>query len=137
MEMMMACLSMVWGGVCDRHPKLRVAFLESGGGWIVPWLERMDRHYVDQGFNDSGLSMKPSEIFQRNCWISFEPVEGSLRVLADYIGPHKILWATDYPHPDGFFPGAPNMVRKNLEGLSAETRQQVMAGGAKGFYNLH
>jgi predicted TIM-barrel fold metal-dependent hydrolase len=137
MEMMMACLSMICGGVCDRHPKLRVAFLESGGGWIVPWLERMDRHYVDQGFNDSGLSMKPSEIFQRNCWISFEPVEGSLRVLADYIGPHKILWATDYPHPDGFFPGAPDMVRKNLEGLSAETRQQVMAGGAKAFYNLH
>jgi predicted TIM-barrel fold metal-dependent hydrolase len=136
MEMMMACLSMIWGGVCDKHPKLRVAFLESGGGWIVPWLERMDRHYTDQGFNDSGLSMKPSEVFQRNCWISFEPVEGSLRVLADYIGPNKILWATDYPHPDGFFPGAPDMVRKNLQGLSEETQRQVMAGGAKAFYKL-
>jgi len=137
MEMMMACLSMIWGGVCDKHPKLRIAFLESGGGWIVPWLERMDRHYTDQGFNDSGLSMKPSEVFQRNCWISFEPVEGSLKVLADYIGPNKILWATDYPHPDGFFPGAPDMVRKNLQGLSEETKRQVMAGGAKGFYKLH
>jgi predicted TIM-barrel fold metal-dependent hydrolase len=137
MEMMMACLGMIWGGVIDKHPKLRVGFLESGGGWIVPWLERMDRHFDDQGFNDSGLSMRPSEIFQRNCWISFEPVEGSLRVLADYIGPHKILWATDYPHPDGFFPGAPEMVRQKLTGLSENTRQQVMAGGAKGFYNLH
>jgi predicted TIM-barrel fold metal-dependent hydrolase len=137
MEMMMACLSMIWGGVCDRHPKLRVGFLESGGGWIVPWLERMDRHYVDRGFNDSGLSKKPSEIFQQNCWISFEPVEGSIKVLADYIGAHKILWATDYPHPDGFFPGAPEMVRNNLEGLSVETKHQVMAGGAKGFYGLH
>jgi uncharacterized protein len=58
-------------------------------------------------------------------------------VLADYIGPHKILWATDYPHPDGFFPGAPEMVRQKLTGLSENTRQQVMAGGAKGFYNLH
>jgi uncharacterized protein len=37
----------------------------------------------------------------------FEPVEGSLNVLAEYIGPHKILWAADYPHRDGFFPGAP------------------------------
>jgi len=137
MEMMMACLAVVWGGVCDRHPKIRIGFLEAGGGWIVPWLERMDRHYVDQGFNDSGLSMRPSELFQRNCWISFEPVEGSLKVLADYIGPDKILWATDYPHPDGFFPGAPAMVRKNLEGLSEETVRQVMAGGAKGFYGLN
>ena len=137
MEMMMACLGMIWGGVIDKHPKLRVAFLESGGGWIVPWLERMDRHFDDQGFNDSGLSMRPSEIFQRNCWISFEPVEGSLRVLADYIGPHKILWATDYPHPDGFFPGAPDMVRQKLAGLSDNTMHQVMAGGAKGFYGLN
>ena len=70
----------------------------------------MDRHFDDQGFNDSGLRTRPSELFQRNCWISFEPVEGSLNVLADYIGPNKILWATDYPHPDGFFPGAPAMI---------------------------
>jgi uncharacterized protein len=137
MEMMLACLSMIWGGVCERHPKLRVGFLESGGGWIAPWLDRMDRHFDDQGFNDSGLKHRPSELFQRQCWISFEPVEGSLKVLADYIGPHKIMWATDYPHPDGFFPGAPAMVQKQLEGLSAETKHQVMAGGAMGFYGLN
>jgi len=58
-------------------------------------------------------------------------------VLADYIGGHKILWATDYPHPDGFFPGAPAMVQKKLEGLSPETKHQVMAGGAMAFYGLN
>ena len=47
------------------------------------------------------------------------------------------MWATDYPHPDGFFPGAPHMVRKQLEGLSPETKYQVMAGGAMGFYGLN
>ena len=79
MEMMLAAMSMIWGGVCERHPKLRVGFLESGGGWIAPWLDRMDRHFDDKGFNDSGLTIRPSELFQRNCWISFEPVEGSDR----------------------------------------------------------
>jgi uncharacterized protein len=137
MEMMLACMSVVWGGIADRHPKLRVGFLESGGGWIAPWLDRMDRHFDDQGFNDSGLSMRPSEIFRRNCWISFEPVEGSIKVLADYIGPNKILWATDYPHPDGFFPGAPDMIRSRMKGLSEETQHGVMAGGAMGFYGLN
>jgi predicted TIM-barrel fold metal-dependent hydrolase len=137
MEMMLACMSVIWGGVVERHPKLRIAFLESGGGWIAPWLDRMDRHFDDKGFNDSGLKTRPSELFQRNCWISFEPVEGSLKVLAEYIGPHKILWATDYPHPDGFFPGAPQMVRERLAGLSAETQHQVLAGGAIGFYGLN
>ncbi len=137
MEMMLACLSVVWGGVVERHPKLRIGFLESGGGWVAPWLDRMDRHFDDQGFNDSGLTTRPSELFRRNCWISFEPVEGSLKVLADYIGPHKIMWATDYPHPDGFFPGAPKMIGKQLAGLSAATRRQVMGGGAMGFYGLN
>jgi predicted TIM-barrel fold metal-dependent hydrolase len=135
MEMMLAAMSVIWEGVCDRHPKVRIGFLESGGGWIAPWLDRMDRHFDDQGFNDSGLTMRPSELFQRNCWISFEPVEGSLSVLADYIGPHKILWATDYPHPDGFFPGAPKLIADRPE-LSAATKRQILAGGAMGFYGL-
>jgi len=130
-------MSVIWGGVCEKHPKIRIAFLESGGGWIAPWLDRMDRHFDDHGFNDTAPKMRPSELFRRNCWISFEPVEGSLKVLADYIGPHKIMWATDYPHPDGFFPGAPKMIGKQLAGLSAATRHQVMGGGAMGFYGLN
>ena len=51
--------------------------------------------------------MRSTKMFKRNCWISFEPVEYSIDVLADYIAPHKIMWATDYPHQDGVFPGAP------------------------------
>jgi predicted TIM-barrel fold metal-dependent hydrolase len=137
MEMMLACLAVIWGGVCEKHPTVRIGFLESGGGWIAPWLDRMDRHFDDQGFNDSGLQTRPSELFKRNCWISFEPVEGSLNVLADYIGPNKIMWATDYPHRDGFFPGAPDMVRERLKGTSPATQHGVLAGGAMGFYGLN
>jgi predicted TIM-barrel fold metal-dependent hydrolase len=62
MEMMLAAMSVIWGGVVERHPLLRIAFLESGGGWIAPWLDRMDRHFDDQGFNDSGLKTRPSEL---------------------------------------------------------------------------
>jgi len=102
-----------------------------------PWLDRMDRHFDDKGFNDSGLKIRPSELFQRNCWISFEPVEGSIGALAEYIGPHKILWATDYPHRDGFFPGAPTMMKERIKGLSSATQHGIMAGGAMGFYGLN
>ena len=56
-------------------------------------------------------------------------------VLADYIGPHKILWATDYPHPDGFFPGAPKLIMDRPE-LSAATKRAIMGGGARGFHKL-
>jgi predicted TIM-barrel fold metal-dependent hydrolase len=60
-------------------------------------------------------------------------VEGSLAVLAEYLGPHKILWATDYPHPDGFFPGAPRMI---AEKLPEQARRQVLAESAIQFYKL-
>jgi len=73
----------------------------------------MDRHF-------DGLKTRPSELFRRNCWI--EPVAGSISVLADYIGPHKIMWATDYPHSDGFFPGAPQMISERLAPLSPDVR---------------
>jgi uncharacterized protein len=75
----------------------------------------------------------PSEYFQRQCWISFEPVEGCLQALADYIGPDKILWATDYPHLDGF-PGAPGLIRSLR--MPPETERRVLAEGGIRFYNL-
>ena len=59
-----------------------------------------------------------------------------IAVLANYIGPHKILWATDYPHSDGFFPGAPKMLSERLGSLSPEAKHQVLGGGALGFYGL-
>ena len=58
-------------------------------------------------------------------------------MLADFIGPHKIMWATDYPHPDGFFPGAPDMVRARLQGTSPETQHGVLADGALAFYGMN
>ncbi len=139
MEMMLVAMAVIWGGVVDRHPKLRVAFLESGGGWIAPWLDRMDRHFDDAGFNDiPAPSIAPTELSGAIAGFpSNRSTSSSIAALADYIGPHKIMWATDYPHQDGFFPGAPQMIRDRLGPLSAEAKHQVLAGGALGFYGLN
>ena len=56
-----------------------------------------------------------------------------LRVLADFIGPKKIMWATDYPHPDGFFPGAPAMIAAKLP---EPFRRQILTESALQFYKL-
>lgn len=133
-EMMAAAMSFLMCGICDRFPRLRVGFLEAGGGWITGWLDRMDRHVDDLGFNDTKLGTRPSDAFRRQCFISFEPTETSLKLLADHIGPDHILWATDYPHPDGFI-DAPGMIRKM--GLKPELLATIMATGAKKFYGLN
>ncbi len=132
-EMEAAAVSVLMMGIADRYPKLRFGFLEASGGWMAGLLDRMDRHFDDEGMNDLNISMRPSELFRRQCFISFEPVEGALKVLADYIGSDSILWATDYPHLDGFW-GAPKMIRDL--GLKDQTLANVLGGGAKRFYGL-
>jgi len=47
-EMMAVATSLIMCGVCDRFPQLKIAFLESGGGWMAGWLDRMDRHFDDR-----------------------------------------------------------------------------------------
>ena len=126
--MMAAAASFIMCGICDRFPRLRVGFLEAGGGWMLGWLDRMDRHVDDKGMNDTGLKARPSEIFHRQCFISFEPTEKGLKVVAEAIGPGNILWASDYPHHDGFW-GAARMIKKM--GLRPEIEATILAEGAK------
>lgn len=133
-EMMLACLNLIWNGVCDRYPRLRFAFVESGGGWMAPWLDRMDRHYDDRTFRaDPPPPLRPSEYFERQCWIAFEPAEKTLAMHAEYLGGHKVMWATDYPHNDGWFPGAPKMIADKLK---EPIRSKVLGESAAQLYKL-
>jgi len=77
----------------------------------------------------------PHRTFKRNCWISFEPVEGSRSVLADYIDPDKIMWATADPNSDGFFPGRRRKPRTARAVVSRGAASGI--GRAMGFYDLH
>jgi predicted TIM-barrel fold metal-dependent hydrolase len=107
MEQMGAVLSCTIGGVFERHPQLRVLFLEAGGTWLPYWLARLDEHVEWVGHIETPyLTMRPSEYFKRNGWIGFEPDEPNLRGLVEYVGADRLLWASDYPHPDAAFPGA-------------------------------
>ena len=137
MEMMLACLAVIWGGVVREAPE--IAHRLHGVG------RRLDRPLArphGPPFRRPGLQrFRADDAAERSVPAQLLDLvragRGLLNVLADYVGPHKIMWATDYPHPDGFFPGAPDMVRNQLAGLSEETKRQVMGGGAKAFYGLN
>ena len=63
--------------------------------------------------------MKPSEYFKRQCWISFDPDESTLKLTAEspLVGADRIIWASDYPHPDAKIPGVVGELREQMEGL--------------------
>jgi predicted TIM-barrel fold metal-dependent hydrolase len=87
-------------GVFDRFPRLQVLVLESGGGWIGYWLDRIDAVY---GHTFIGtrvpLEHKPSDYFRERCWISCDPDERTIPALAERFG-DRFLWASDFPHAD-------------------------------------
>jgi predicted TIM-barrel fold metal-dependent hydrolase len=88
-------------GVFDRFPELKVIVLESGGGWIGYWLDRIDAVY---GHTFIGtrvpLERKPSDYFRERVWISCDPDERTIPSLAERFGADRFLWASDFPHAD-------------------------------------
>jgi predicted TIM-barrel fold metal-dependent hydrolase len=102
MEQMMAFLSLLDAGVFQRHPALRVAFLEAGASWLPSWLWRLDElsfpHMKEEVAGN--VEMLPSAYFRRQCWISFEPSEPGLDVVIECVGLDRLVYGSDYPHPD-------------------------------------
>ena len=100
-------VSLCAGGVLERFPNLRVALLEGNCSW-APWLlHRLDEHYEWTGWYEApDLTMKPSDYFRRNCWISVESDEDTVTHFIDTFGYDKLVTSTDYPHGDSKFPHA-------------------------------
>lgn len=102
MEAMMALLALIEGGVLERHPGLRVGFLETGCGFLPYWLHRLDvleyGHFPEEVA--ATVKRKPSEYFKRQCFIAIEPDEPCLPAVIDYIGADNLLFGTDFPHLD-------------------------------------
>ncbi len=137
-DMMNTLTFMVAGGVLDRFPDLRVVFLETNGGWIVPWLERLDHHAHIYGWDVPWLKEEPSAIFRRQCWISFDADESTIAFTAGspLVGPDRIIWATDYPHPDAKIPGITAELRDSIASLPADQQRLIAGANARMLYGI-
>ena len=137
-DMMSSMTFLLAGGVCERYPDLRVVFLESGGGWLVPWLERLDHHYEIFSWDVPQLKQEPSAYFRRQCWISFDPDESTLAFTATspLCGPDRIVWASDYPHPDAVFPGVTRELQEALAPLTDDQVRMIASQNAAALYGL-
>jgi len=106
-EQMYACLSMIAGGVCERFPELRIAFLEGNCSWLPFWLWRMDEHYeVRERKLKKHLPLPPSEYFKRQCFAGVEADEALAVNVFDWMGDSNLVFSTDFPHADSRFPHA-------------------------------
>jgi predicted TIM-barrel fold metal-dependent hydrolase len=108
-ELMGAIASLTTGGVMERHPKLRAAFLEGTAGWLNWWLWRLDDQWEKFGPGcERPLSMLPSEYFRRQCYIALDVYEEPAVDVVNKMGADYFVVSSDYPHSDGAFPDAMN-----------------------------
>jgi predicted TIM-barrel fold metal-dependent hydrolase len=135
---MLACAGFIMGGVLERHPKLRVTYLEAGAGWTAYWLERLASS-VNGGFRGleiPGLTMHPIEYFQRQCFISSEQDDPGIKQAIDVIGDDNIVTATDFCHPEGRRYGQAAEMLMDLPGVSVESKRKIMWDNALKLYPI-
>jgi predicted TIM-barrel fold metal-dependent hydrolase len=124
-ELMGAIASFTTGGVLDRHPKLRAAFLEGTAGWLYWWLWRLDDQWEKFGPGcEYQIEMLPSEYFKRQCYIALDVDEEPALDAVRNMGAEYFVVSSDYPHSDGAFPDA----MKEFFGmpLDAEARRKIL-----------
>jgi len=128
---------MIYSGVLERHPKLRLVLAESGIGWLPYFVKRLDQageKHVPKA-KDYQLKTKPSEIFRRQVLATFEE-EPLGPKLIPLLGPESFMWASDYPHPDSTFPHSRDAIAEAFEGLAADVVRKVTADNCARLYGF-
>ncbi len=135
-ELMLAVGSFCAGGVLERFPKLKVAFLEGNCSWI-PWmLYRLDERWkMRHEYATEPLSMKPSEYFLRQCFVSVDVEEDLVVDVVKRIGDDNIVISTDYPHADSRWPKAIDTFLQ-IDGLSDGSRRKMFWDNCAKLYNM-
>ena len=121
--------------VFERFPRLRVAFSEGGIGWIPYFLEHIDtkvRHHGAWTGMDFGGRL-PSEIFKEHVFGCF--IEDRVGIASrQFLDIDMIGWESDYPHSDGNWPNAPELLAESLVGVpDAEARKITHENAARWF----
>ena len=133
-EHLLALTTFIAYGILERHPRLRVAFLESGAVWALSYVHRLDEHEELFGFDRGSLSLAPSEYFARQCFVSVEDDEPGLAAMLDRY-PDSVVFASDYPHADGTFPGSTRGLL-DADRLDPQAIRRVLRDNARRLYGL-
>jgi predicted TIM-barrel fold metal-dependent hydrolase len=127
--------AMIFGGVFDRFPRLRIVSAENDVAWIPFFLYRIDK-YSARGLAKFDLKLKQSEYVKRQVYATFidDPVFVNL---LDWYPADNIMWSSDYPHGQATFPRSQDYVAKHLSKVSEADRNKIVHDTAAKFYGLN
>ena len=128
--------SLIMEGVFERFPGLKIVLIESGFGWMPALGWRLDRAWERMRDEVPHLRMPPSAYLRKHFWVSTQPIEEPERPehlldTVDWVGPDRIMFASDYPHWDF---DDPRLALPSALGL--ERKRAILSGNARALYNL-
>lgn len=126
----------VYGCIFQRFPKLRLAIVESGVGWLSWMAEYMDRTWERQRFwTENKLEEKPSYYMDQNVYASF--IHDRVGILnRDIPGGKNIMWSSDYPHSETTFPNSLNVIERDFAGIPEADVNEIVCERAKRLYKV-
>ncbi len=127
---------MIFGGVFQRFPDLRLVSVESGVGWFAFAANYMDETWKKQRYwMNSTLEKEPSFFMSQNIYGSF--IHDRVGVLTRSLpGAGNIMWSSDYPHSETTFPESQQMIEQLFEGVPLDEKNMIIGGRAQALYNL-
>ena len=125
---------LVYGGVFERFPKLKIVSAENDIGWFPNWVHRLD-HVHSKVANAKQLPMKPSEYVRRNVWGTFQD-DPLGPATWKFFGEDNYMWASDFPHADSTFPNSLKTIGENFAGVPPEVTRKIVFENANRLYEM-
>lgn len=123
-------------GVLERFPGLHLVFVETGAGWLAYCCERMDEAFEEHAaWVSPKLAAPPSEYVRRQCHVTLGADRAPI-LTREITGVEPLLWASDYPHPEGTFPASQAVVARLLAGLPDDHVRAIAGANAARLYGL-
>ena len=137
-EIQHSFLTLVFGGVLERYPKLKFVSAEGDIAWIPHVLERADKYArrFGKGYDVSALSLTPTEYFRRQFFATFIDDPLGLAIYEHAGIADNLMWSTDYPHQASTFPNSRRFVADKLGHLPASDRGKIVRENAAHLYGL-
>jgi predicted TIM-barrel fold metal-dependent hydrolase len=131
---------LVFGGVFDRHPDLKVVCVEADAGWVPHYMYRMDhgylrhRHWITPG---KELQRRPSEYFGENIYTTFQDDWSAFGAAnAGMLNDQRLMWANDFPHSDSTWPWSQPLLSQHVAALEQTTRERILYRNVAQLYRI-
>ncbi|HJY83265.1 MAG TPA: amidohydrolase family protein, partial [Candidatus Binatia bacterium] len=128
---------LIFGGVFDRFPGLKVVSAENDIGWIGHYLQRMDHAYEKYRYLEKTtvIPEPPSFYFRRQVHATFQ--DDRIGVLTrEYAGVDNLMWASDFPHSDSTWPRSKEVIARDFAGVPESEMQKIIADNCAALYGI-